>query len=83
MFKLNESIKDYEIHFNYVHFFSNVGVCLINMADHLFLANAHSGISDLYHASYYDPAWYNRGEPYEYVFKTSDSELDGYITSLA
>ena len=47
------------------------------------LANAHSGVSDLYHASYYDPAWYNRGELYEYVFKTSDSELDGYITGLA
>ena len=53
------------------------------MADRLFLVNAHSGISDLYRASYYDHAWYNRGEPYEYVFKTSDSELDGYITGLA
>lgn len=47
------------------------------------LANAHSGNKDLYHSNYNNPYWYNSGEPYEYVFKTSDSELDGYVTSLA
>lgn len=53
------------------------------MADRLFLANAHSGVTNLYRASYQAPYWYNSGKPYEYVFKTSDSELDGYITGLA
>ena len=82
MFKLNESIKDYEIHFNFMCFLAVWG--LFNQYGGSFvLANAHSGVSDLYRASYYDLAWYNRGEPYEYVFKTSDSELDGYIIGLA
>lgn len=46
------------------------------------LANAHAGSSNLYRINYNAPYWYNSGEPYEYVFETSDSELEGYVTTL-
>lgn len=46
------------------------------------LANAHAGSSNLYRINYNAPYWYNSGKPYEYVFETSDSELEGYVTTL-